>query len=474
MSAKPRPPATHLSASIAELVTSREFTEVSDQQHSHVSDVLLDTIAVCAHAATRPEILATSAAICGQGDGPATMLGSRERGPVVAAAISNGIAANATLLAEGHRAAGGHPAAHIVPALLACCEMNQTQGRLLLRALTAGYETAVRARELVAASRPGLSPNGNWGTIGAAAAVAYAATGGDKTAIAHAIDAAAAVAIQGPMAFGHEGADSYRLFVGLGAGSAVAAGLGAAAGWDASPGTLTEWFAGIPPTAAVSLRDFGGSVAISENYFKWYGTCAHTQAAIDAISSLRCEYELDSEKNELAATEVRCGVPSAAELPVDPPRNTFAARYNIPLMTAVTWWHGPDALMLLDDDIWRQPRVRHTAANTSVEYDENLARRCESGRPTKVTLRFRDGRSIERIVLVPRGDAQNPFSRSKLRRKARALLELAHGSPWADGVIAAVENLQALGTPGLTASFRECKSARTTVGGSSIERTAAS
>lgn len=440
---------------LAALVTGPDFAEAVEQRRDHIADVLLDTLAVCAEAAVRPGLIPVSETVCGSMGGPATLLGSRLGGAAVAAAVSNGMAANATLLAEGHRGAGGHPAAHVVPAVMASAEATGASGQLLLEALAAGYEVAVRAREALLVTRPGLSPNGNWGTLGAAAGVAYLLSQRALVPVAQAIEAAAAVAIQGPMTFGHDGAESYRLFVGIGAAAGLAAGMGAAAGWGAPSGTFAYWFAGQSEDHRPEPTVFDATPAIAANYFKRFGTCAHTQSALDAVCALRADWKLDPWRDEVVAAEVRCGNQTAAMLPLDPPRNAFAARYSIPRMAAVAWWYGPEALLMLDDDLWNRPEVEAMATRTSVHYDTRLADSAANGRPTSVTLVLRDGRRLEHVVQVPRGDAQDPLSHAELRRKALTLLERAHGSEWATGVISAVDNLEEIGAGGLTKALRQ-------------------
>ncbi|MCK7469781.1 MAG: MmgE/PrpD family protein [Desulfomicrobium escambiense] len=60
------------------------------------------------------------------------------------AAFANSAAASALDLDDGHRAAGGHPGAAVIPAVLAVAQEVQAGWSEVLAALVAGYEVGVR------------------------------------------------------------------------------------------------------------------------------------------------------------------------------------------------------------------------------------------------------------------------------------------------------------------------------------------
>ena len=61
------------------------------------------------------------------------------------AAFCNAAAGSALDLDDGHRAAGGHPGAALIPTALAVAQSLKSSGREMLAALVIGYEVAVRA-----------------------------------------------------------------------------------------------------------------------------------------------------------------------------------------------------------------------------------------------------------------------------------------------------------------------------------------
>jgi 2-methylcitrate dehydratase PrpD len=71
-------------------------------------------------------------------------------------------------LDEGNQYARGHPAIHVVPALLAA---PRGDGAALLVALALGYEMGARVG-IASKLNVAMHPHGTWGTLGAAVGIA--------------------------------------------------------------------------------------------------------------------------------------------------------------------------------------------------------------------------------------------------------------------------------------------------------------
>ncbi len=104
----------------------------------------------------------------------ASVVGRRERLPVLTAALVNGAAGHALDFDDVNVAMPGHPSVAILPGLLALAELEGSSGRDVLTAFVAGYETACR---IGAALSPGhydlgFHSTGTIGCFGAAAACA--------------------------------------------------------------------------------------------------------------------------------------------------------------------------------------------------------------------------------------------------------------------------------------------------------------
>ena len=103
-------------------------------------------------------------------DGPAAIWFGSARLRVEGAAMANSAAASALDLDDGHRRAGGHPGAAIVPTVLAVGPTAGACGRDLIAAIVAGYEVAVRVSAARDFKRLDTLSTGRWCAYGTVAA----------------------------------------------------------------------------------------------------------------------------------------------------------------------------------------------------------------------------------------------------------------------------------------------------------------
>ena len=79
------------------------------------------------------------------GRGQSTLIGRKERGTVLSAALYNGLIAHAEELDDSHRYVSGlHLGAVVIPAALAVAEEQGLSGRISIKAVVCGYEAASR------------------------------------------------------------------------------------------------------------------------------------------------------------------------------------------------------------------------------------------------------------------------------------------------------------------------------------------
>ncbi|HEU4331650.1 MAG TPA: MmgE/PrpD family protein, partial [Lapillicoccus sp.] len=130
-----------LAAAVAHTSWSNAPPEVRDR----VVDLVADCVAVAALGSGRSE-LRRLAEVHDRltPPGPASALGSPRGWPALTAMYLNASAMAADQLQDGHRLARGHPASHVVPAVLALAEQVDADGTELLSAVLAGYEAGVR------------------------------------------------------------------------------------------------------------------------------------------------------------------------------------------------------------------------------------------------------------------------------------------------------------------------------------------
>jgi len=414
-------------------------------------DILLDTIAAIVSGGRGEPVQRLAAALDDEGGG-CTDLVSRGATTLLNAVLINAASGNSYLESEGHRIAGGHPAVHLVPVSLASAEHYERALTDLLDGLVIGYEIAVRTAMVMGRMSAGLHPNGSWSSVGCAAAFAVtAATGKGVTPemIHAAVEMAAATAISGPDTLGKAGVSGYNLLSGTGATTGAIAGRAALAGWEGLPGSVEDFF--LPRFAgqradpsqlsdAPALQVPWSSYEITNNYFKRFPTCAHTQCAIDASLLLRDTFQ--ARRPELERISVRAVQATAVLDDADPP-SLLGCRYSVPIACAVALIHGLTGVVDFGPQEVDDPAVRDLAHLVEIEHDTQFDARYRGTRATAITLHFSDGSTEERFAEVPAGDAANPLPREEIHERAIRLLSRRYAPERANDIAQWIQHADA-------------------------------
>ncbi len=381
---------------------------------------LLDTLGVTVAGARTPEMRALVAA-WDPPTGPAVIFGAGRRTVPETAAYLNGVSAVTLELDEGNKYARGHPASHVFPAALAMAQARNATGPELAAALLAGYEVASRFGRATRL-RPGVHPHGNWGTAGAAAAVARL-LGLDAPAMAAALDVACATVLATPFEAALAGSAARNGWVGTSNVSGIAAARMAAAGIAGNTGlaavTLGDILGELDPGELIA--GLGERFDIERVYFKRHASCSYTHPPADAALEILGENPgLDHERVREIAVETHS---IAAPLNRTDCPTRLAAMFSIPYavaVTLVTGGCGPDAF---SDSRRTDPAVRRLMNITRIIGTKEFDRRLPEERAARVTITLDDGTSLAAEVPNPVGDADyRPFGLREIREKLDSLL----------------------------------------------------
>jgi len=142
----PPEPERDLAAFAAEL----ETEAIPDRVRDRAGLTIADTLGAIVAGSTDDAVVALARRWTDGVSGGATVLGA-DGGETVPplAALCNGAAGTVLELDEGHRFAAGHPAIHVLPALLADAEIGYGDSDAFVRSFVAGYEVAVRTARAV-------------------------------------------------------------------------------------------------------------------------------------------------------------------------------------------------------------------------------------------------------------------------------------------------------------------------------------
>jgi len=409
-----------LAAFVAELTTDALPERVRDRAGLTVAD----TIGAVVGGSRDPAVRSLAGAWAESTSGTATVLGTDgSRTAPQLAAFCNGAAGTVLELDEGHRFAAGHPAVHVLPALLADAETGYGDGDAFLCSFVAGYEAAVRAARATNPLADGYHPHGVWGAVGAAAAVArHREFGADRTRTAMAI--AANDAQHTLFAAATEGATARNGYAGMSNLAALVAVDQAEAGFTGLERGI-ERHLGLAAAGdvdrAVLASGLGDRWELSRGYFKIHAACRYTHAVLDAIAKLPADVTAADVESVSVGT-----YPAAARLTETRPHNALQAKFSIPFAVATALLTGETGPAAFGDDALT-PEAIALAERVTVTVDDEVAARAPEQRGARVTVETASG-TVERAVRAARGGESDPFSESRLAEKFRSLTTPVIGS----------------------------------------------
>ncbi len=413
----------------ASFVSDLSPADVPADVRDHVGLVVADTVGAIVGGAPTEPVASLRNRVADRADGPATALGTAATLPPARAAMLNGTAGTVLELDEGHRLAAGHPAIHVLPAVLAVAEANGGDAEALSTAFVAGYETAVRVAQACRPLADGYHPHGVWGVVGAAAAVANyerldAATTADALRIA--ADHAQHTRFEAAL----EGATVRDTYAGGVAPAAIAAVDQARSGFTGIEDGIRRHLerTSDEPIAFPSPLGLGDRWAVTEGYFKVHAACRYTHPALDAIDALDAASALDPDAIDAVDVETYA---AAATLTDPAPENRLAAKFSLPfaIATRLRTGHAGKAAFeppALEDATYRLAR------RVSVEPTPAFESAVPDSRGARVLVTLEDGRERSETVERARGGVDRRFDEDRLREKFRSLVAPVLGTDAAE------------------------------------------
>jgi 2-methylcitrate dehydratase PrpD len=359
-------------------------------------------------------------------------------GPIEAA-MANGALAHADETDDDYAGGGAHPGCAVVPAALALGEQSGIGGTHFLRAVTLGYDIAMRSMQTVGT---GLKDTHNLiGTFGAAAAGGCVLSLNPQQ-MRWLFDYAAQQAGAGFGAWRRDTEHVEKAFV-FGAGSArngVTAALLVHSGWTgvddvlSGPENFMEAYA--PKADPGKLIDrLGDRFEVTQTTIKRWSTGGPIQSPLDAMENLR-------KRHPFEAAQVKQIVVRAA--------TSAAFTVNNREMPDICLQHMI-AVMLIDKTVsfraahdkprMQDPEVLRQRAKVQLVSDEELERLIPL-RVAIVEVTLNDGTQLSERVEAVRGTPANPMSRNEVVAKARDLMAPILGAARCDTLIERVLALE--------------------------------
>jgi 2-methylcitrate dehydratase PrpD len=395
------------------LARSLRYEALPEEVTARTRLVLLDCIGVIIAGRSEPEVAGTAQRL-------ARPAGASRKGlPPLLSAFMDGMAGTTLEIDEGNQFARGHPAIHVVPAILAMSRLRRVTGREAVVATVLGYEIGARIG-IASKLKVTMHPHGVWGTVGAAVACARL----DKAKAAEfteVINIAANLGLTTSRRTMLEGATVRNSYAGFSNMLGMMAWQMAKSGVTGERDGVGSVFGGIAADdfrPAEMTQDLGKRWEVARNYFKRHAACRYTHGALDALQIIIGKIGRPVAPDEVKSLKVETYV-WAAQLDNAEPSSMLAAKFSLPFALATTIAHGSASLDAFRDSARTDPAILSLASRVTVDEDPALTARLPGLRPARVTLALHDGQSFSHEVLTNRGDSEDPYSAGEVIAKFR-------------------------------------------------------
>ncbi len=399
-------------------------------------NVLIDLIGCAAAGHTSPASKAARQTVRSlYAAGPASLWFTSDKRRAEGAAMANSTAASALDLDDGHRKAGGHPGAAVIPAVLAVAPAANASGLDVIRALSAGYEVAVRVSAARDFTRLDTLSTGRWGAYGVVAAAGLLAR--DARQILETAFSIAGVLSPGLSAAGYSTVMGNQVKEGI--------------PWSVMTGLTALELARQGLTGPLDILDhpdyfdaaaitdgLGNGRALTAVYFKPYACCRWIHAAIDAMVELFNDGTITP--GDIRAADVYTFERVLRLNNYADPDTLEGAQYSLPFCLSVAACGGAEALLPLSPEWLHQPTVTTLAARVHLHVDPELDACFPTETGARICIETADGR-LEKTVRHPLGDPANPMDRPRLKSKFRRLAAGVMAPTDQDRILTAIENL---------------------------------
>jgi 2-methylcitrate dehydratase PrpD len=387
--------------SIAEELASRivafRYERLPAEAISTAKLAILDTVGVTLAGVSEEAAKIVGRVIpTGTTTGPSLIFGTGRRAACLDAALINGTSAHALDFDDCSDTLGGHPTAPILPALLARAEAVDANGRDVLVAYIAGFETQARIARGVNFHHyeKGWHPTATLGIFGAAAACAkLLGLPEERVAIALSISASLASGLKANF-----GTMTKALHVGQCSRNGLFAVLLAREGLTANPEAFEHKqgflnvFNGSGTFDATKILDHWADpldILVPGVSIKQYPCCASTHPALDAMIELSRTHRVPPET--VAQVEVWIHGRRLTHTNRPDPPTALEAKFSLQYCVARALMHQKVVLEHFEGDAFRDPEVRRimqriqVAPYTDAQFDPSnqfgaeVAVRVESG-----------------------------------------------------------------------------------------------
>ncbi|MFC6340115.1 MmgE/PrpD family protein [Pseudomonas sp. CCM 7891] len=354
------------------------------------------------------------------------------------AAYAGGFCIDSLDAHEGHFTSKGHAGATVVPAIVTLVDAYLSQGKdisgeELLSALCIGYETALRAGQVLMATAPEYHASGAFSGIGVVCAGARLLKL-DEATFRHALGIAEYFGPRCPMMRLVNFPSMLRDAHGAGAYNGINALLMAQMGVTGAPAATVE-----PQEVSRFWDDIGTRWEIDEQYFKPWPVCRWAQPALTAMTALmHLHPTLSAESVETIDVETFY---ESVCLQGHFPNNADEAQYALAFPLAALIARGKVGPDEVTGDTIHAPDILHISAQITLREGVDLSALFPEKILSRVTVTLKDGSRLTSPTSTAKGDPGNPMSSEELSEKYHLLADASLGASLSDAIERSVNAL---------------------------------
>lgn len=368
---------------------------------------------------------------------------------VANAALMNGAASHIVEQDDIHKSSIIHAATVVIPAALAVGEWKKLDGKDLITAVVVGYEVCFRIGEAVSPSHYYYWHNtATCGTFGSAAAVAKLLNLSVEQTV-HSLGSAGTQAA-GLWEFIEDGAMSKQLHPGKAAMNGVISSMLAEKDFTAASKILEGrrgFFESMSDEYdADKITDgLGKEFKITENSFKVHASCRHTHHAMDLVSDLAKQQNINAdevEKIEVGTYDVAINITDN-----DNPQTVYQGKFSLQYCTALALVRKNGNLDTFNEESLWDDEVRNLMDKVNIYTDDEVNQAYPEKWGANVKVHLKNGETVILTTEYPKGDPENNVTKEDLYNKFMALsktIDKGQAKEVADNILS-LEDMDDLG-----------------------------
>ena len=412
---------------LAKFCAETTFSQLDFQVVERTKLIISDTIGAILGGIVEPEVREFLKFRAGQKskDRKVKIIGLNKWAEQSDASLIHGIAGTTLEMDEGNQFAKGHPAIHVLPALVSVVQSRllpqNISGQEFLNAFAIGYDVGARIG-LASQLNPHMHPHGTWGVIGAASAIGVLLKFGHREHM-QLMNISSSLTTDSSRKTMLQGGTVRNVYAGLSNQMAHLAIDLIQSGFTGEVDGIGSIFGNVVSENLndnLLLEKLGQRFEVMRNYFKLHACCRFNHAALDCLHDLMRDHQELSNIEQISFIDVE-SYNLAAELNDPRPQNMLAAKFSVPFALATTLVNKNSQVLSFAGGALKNEKTMALSNKVSVKEISSMTEMLPEFRPAKVTIGMKSGKVFRHSVKTNKGDWQSPYSADELENKFHSL-----------------------------------------------------